>query len=204
MIRWLGMGAAAALLLGGVWSVGFAAFDHAAGLTAEPPAAADGMVALTGGVDRVDTALGLLAAGRAPLLLISGVGRGAELAELEHRVRLSADQVARVTLGREATSTLGNAEETAAWARARGLRSLIIVTAGYHMPRALVEIGRALPDVRLYPAPVQPPALRRGREVALMRMLANEFDKFLAVSLGVTRRSEGVRVDAAQREARGS
>jgi len=28
------------------------------------------------------------------------------------------------------------------------------------MPRAMIEIGRALPEVTLYPMPVRPPALR--------------------------------------------
>jgi uncharacterized SAM-binding protein YcdF (DUF218 family) len=183
----LGMLLAAGIL----WGVGFSAFDHGARQTVEVPAHADAIVALTGGADRVDTALGLLAEGRAPLLLISGVGRGADLAELEHRVRLSADQAARVTLGRAATSTLGNAEETGAWARAHGVHSLIVVTAGYHMPRALVEIGRALPGIALYPVPVQPPALRKGTEMATVRMLANEYNKYLAVRFGLTRKAEG-------------
>jgi uncharacterized SAM-binding protein YcdF (DUF218 family) len=178
------------LAAGGLWGMGFSAFDHGARQRADAPAQADAIVALTGGANRIDTALSLLAEGRAPLLLISGVGRGADLAELEHHIRLSADQAARVTLGRAATSTLGNAEETGAWARAHGVHSLIVVTAGYHMPRALLEIGRALPGIALYPVPVQPPALRKGTEMATVRMLANEYDKYLAVRFGLTRKAE--------------
>ena len=184
-----GLGAAL-LLLGAGWGAGFGAFAHAARLDAPLPPKADGIVALTGGAARVDTARELLAAGRAPLLLISGVGHGAELAALEQRVRLSPDQSARVTLGRAATSTLGNAEETAAWAQTNHLHSLMVVTAGYHMPRALVELGRALPQTALYPVPVQPPALRGPAEFATLRTLVNEYDKFLAVALGLTRRVE--------------
>ena len=58
------------------WAGGFAWFLHAARVTAEPPAHADGIVALTGGAERVETALNLLAEGRARLLLVSGVGGG--------------------------------------------------------------------------------------------------------------------------------
>lgn len=191
--------ALATIALGAAWSAGFALFEWEARQRAPVPAVmgtlaadrsivADGIVALTGGATRIDTALALLSAGRAPLLLISGVGRGIELTELEHRVPLSPDQSARVSLGRDATSTLGNAEETAAWAWAHSLNSLFVVTAGYHMPRALLEIGRALPGVQLYPVPVQPPALRGGMDAATIRMLANEYDKFLAVAFGLTRR----------------
>ncbi len=189
-MRWLGYGMGVLLLAGATWLGGFAAFEQAARRPAKDTPHAEGIVALTGGAERVDTALSLLLDGRAPLLLISGVGHGAELYGLEHRVRLSPEQAARVTLGRAATSTLGNAEETAAWARAHDVHSLIVVTAGYHMPRALTEIGRALPGVRLYPVAVQPPALRRGMEMTTMRMLANEYDKYLAVLLGMTRKAD--------------
>lgn len=192
----------AVLLAGAAWGVGFAAFDQAArsaGTVAADAATearaaatvADGIVALTGGADRVETALHLLESGAAPLLLISGVGRGADLAELLRGVRLSPGQTERVTLGRVATTTLGNAEETAAWAQAHDIRSLLVVTAGYHMPRALLEIGRALPGVRLLAVPVRPPALRGRVDVATVRMLANEYDKYLAVRFGLTRKIEG-------------
>ena len=40
------------------------------------------------------------------------------------------------------------------WARERGFRSLVVVTSGYHMPRAMLEIAHRLPDVTLIPFPV--------------------------------------------------
>ena len=148
---------------------------------------ADGIVALTGGADRIETALRLLTEGARELLLVSGVARGAELSEFAHRAGLSTGPLAPlVTLGRSATSTVGNATETADWARAHDMRSLIVVTSGYHMARALTEIGRALPDVRLYPVPVLSPAIRRPADVATLRLLAAEYTKFLAADLGLT------------------
>ncbi len=184
-VRWAGRGGLLLLLVGAVWAAGFAAFDRAARAEAEPAPQADAIVALTGGADRVDTALGLLTAGKAPLLLISGVARGTDLAELDRHGRLSPEQAGRVTLGRSALTTLGNAEETASWARSHGVRSLLVVTAGYHMWRALLEIGRALPGVALYPVPVRPPALRGGLEMSTLRIMANEYDKYLVVRLGM-------------------
>ena len=180
-------GVCAAVLCAGVaWGAGFAAFNHAARREPGPPPDADGIVVLTGGAERVDRALHLLAEGRAPLLLVSGVGRGADLAELTRRVPLPPDGEARVTLGRVAATTVGNAAETASWARAHGVRSLLVVTAGYHMPRALVELGRTLPGVALHSVPVQPPALRGEMELGTVRMLANEYDKYLAVRFGLS------------------
>ncbi len=185
----LARGFAAAALLGALaWAGGLAWFIHAASRTAEPPARADGIVALTGGAGRVEAALRLLAEGRAQRLLVTGIGGGAELPELARAAGVEGAALAgRVTLGRQATTTRGNADETAAWARERGIRSLIVVTAGYHMPRALAELSRALPDVTLYPAPVQPPALREGvADAATLRLMAEEYTKYLAVALGLS------------------
>ncbi len=167
------------------WAAGFAWFLHAAWASAEPPAAADGIVALTGGAERVETALKLLAEGRARVLLISGVGGATEFVALAHRAGVDPMLRARVTLGRTAASTRGNATETAEWAHANGLASLIVVTAGYHMPRALAELSRALPDVALYPVPVLPPAMRQLGPTAL-RLLAGEYSKWLATEAGLS------------------
>ena len=52
-------------------------------------------------------------------------------------------------IGYAAEDTHGNAAEAADWARAHDFKSLIIVTARYHMPRALREFGSAMPGVDL-------------------------------------------------------
>lgn len=183
-----GWSLAALLALAAAWGVGFARFNAVVRRAAAPVPAADGIVVLTGGAERIETALRLLADGRAPVLLVSGVGRGAELTELSRRVGSEAGPLSgRVTLGRSATSTLGNAAETAAWVHAHDIKRLIVVTASYHMPRALLEIGHALPGVALFPAAVQPPAMRGRTDYGTVRLLASEFDKLLAVRLGLTR-----------------
>ena len=121
------------------------------------PPHADGIVAFTGGPDRVETALRLLADGRADGCCCPASAAAPNLTELAHRAGVDPRPLAaRVTLGRGATTTRGNALETAAWARANAIHSLLVVTASYHMPRALAELGRALPDVTLYPLPVLP------------------------------------------------
>jgi uncharacterized SAM-binding protein YcdF (DUF218 family) len=50
-----------------------------------------------------------------------------------------------VMLGYDARNTIGNAMETAQWVRKEGIRSLRLVTANYHMPRALAEFRYAMP-----------------------------------------------------------
>ena len=181
--RALAIGLCAVLLAVGL---GFASFVQNAGRTAPAPAHADGIVAFTGGADRVETALRLLADRRGDKLLLSGVGGGAELADLAPRAGIDPLPFAsRVTLGRTATTTRGNAEETAAWARANDLHSLLVVTAAYHMPRALAELGRALPDVALYALPAVS-AERAGAASLPLRLMAEEYMKYLAARIGLT------------------
>jgi uncharacterized SAM-binding protein YcdF (DUF218 family) len=186
--RWLALSLGALFIAASLWAAGFTAFLHDARLPAPPPPSADGIVALTGGAERIETALHLLAQDKAPSLLVSGVGRGTDIAEVARRVSLDPATLGeRVTLGHAATTTVGNAVETAAWARRNHVRRLIVVTAGYHMQRALLEIGHDLPEIALFPVPVQSPALRERMEFATARLLASEYDKLLAVRLGLHR-----------------
>ena len=107
---------------------------------------------MTGGADRIEVGLRLLADNRAPILLISGIGGKADLPTLARGSGVDTAALAdRVKLGRAATSTHGNALETAAWARDNGIGKLIVVTAWYHMPRALTELRRTVPGVALHP-----------------------------------------------------
>ncbi|MGG5818888.1 YdcF family protein [Falsiroseomonas sp. HW251] len=157
---------------------------------AEPARPTDAIVVLTGGADRVGTALSLLDAGLAPRLLVSGVAAGltaAELARAHGRDAAALDR--RVTLGHAAATTVGNAAETAAWARAQGLpptASLRVVTAAYHMPRALVELGRAMPQARLVAHPVTPAVQRDLSWARTLRLQGGEYVKWLLARLGLT------------------
>jgi len=89
-------------------------------------------------------------------------------------------------LGRTAYSTYGNAAETADWAALHHIHALIVVTAGYHMPRALVELRDRMPGVVFYPVTVQPPGMRSISDVGTWRLLVEEYSKFLAAELGMT------------------
>lgn len=176
-----------------LWGTGFAWFAHDALKSPARPPVADGIVALTGGQGRIEASLRLLASGQARQLLISGVAPHATTASVagalppDLAASLPPGLWRQVTLGRHATSTIGNADETAQWARANGLRSLIVVTAGYHIRRAIMEIHRTLPDVALYPYAVRPPALRSPLRSSSLRLMATEYDKWVMASLGLTR-----------------
>ncbi len=171
---------------------GFAWFlKIAAAQPEESPRRTDGIAILTGGAERVETGLRLLLQDRAARLIVSGVHPDATLADLARGASLPVGALAgRVTLGRAARTTRGNAAEIAAWARAEGVHSIRVVTAGYHMPRALLELRRALPEAELLPHPVVPARLRDPGAVSHLRtwsLLAGEYLKLLGAWMGLTR-----------------
>jgi uncharacterized SAM-binding protein YcdF (DUF218 family) len=130
----------------------FFAFVHQMPVTeAAPTRNADGIVALTGGPFRINDALDLLAAGRGKRLLISGVNPVTRPGEIS---RLMPEHQRWFTCCVDidySTNTIGNAVETRRWVKARGFESLIVVTANFHMPRAMFVLGHELPDVVLVP-----------------------------------------------------
>ncbi|GAB0113082.1 YdcF family protein [Acidisoma sp. C75] len=174
------------LLLTG-WCAGFLWFLYVTYLPSEPPARADGIVVLTGGEDRLAAAFEMLNEGHADQLLISGVPPAVTLHDLESSAHLSRPPSAsHVTLGHRAQTTVGNAEETAAWVAAHHIRSLIVVTAGYHMPRALLEMSRAMPGVIFYPMRVQPALIFDGARPHVWRLLVGEYTKWLLAEARVS------------------
>lgn len=152
-------------LVGAVLGTGFLVF--AFGLSDEPAdrtTRTDAIVVLTGGAGRLDEGLRLLRRDMADVLLISGVNRQVTREEI---LRLAGDPpaplAARITLGYRAERTRDNANETAAWFNSHNYRSLRLVTANYHMPRALLELRSALPRAQIIPHPVTPEAVSSGR-----------------------------------------
>ncbi len=145
---------------------------------------AEGVVALTGGSDRVLEATELLARGQARRLLITGVNPMTHGAALERILPISRELFnCCVDLGYQAQDTEGNARETRDWMQRRGLKGpLIVVTSNYHMPRALLELQAALPGVELFPYPVVGEHVRvesylEDRQV--LRLLLREYFKYL-------------------------
>ena len=185
VIGWLLRGVA---LVGIAWAVGFYIFMRHVEQERRvaPMPHAQGIVVLTGGPDRVKQGLELLMAGAAPRLLISGAGPGTHLGDFTPRDGIDAvSKAASIRLGHRAASTRGNARETARWVARHHLRSVIVVTADYHMPRALAELHRHLPGVRLIADPVRR-LPRDGRlDVRDMRLVAAEYSKYLLVRCGL-------------------
>jgi len=143
---------------------------------------ADGIVALTGGGARLDAAVALLEGGTGKRLLISGVNKASSREEVRHvfgggkRFDCCAD------IGYAAEDTYGNAEEAAAWTAKHHYKSLIVVTANYHMPRSLRLFHALMPRVKLIAYPVEPADVDLGKwwHPGMLHLLHNEYLKYVA------------------------
>lgn len=149
----------------------------------DPETPTDGIVVLTGGSERLAAGLELLATGKAQRLFVSGVDAGTDRAALEGANPAHKELFACcVEIGREALDTAGNAREVSRWAAAQGYRSLRVVTASYHMPRALLEMRRVMPEVELVANPVFPEHVKIERWWAwpgTAFLIAREFTKYV-------------------------
>lgn len=181
--------AAVLVLLAVMWTAGLFAFaDRIARSTpAAEPVRAQGVVTLTGAGsnERLNAGISLLEKDKAPRMFLSGVSPEASRED----IRLVAGTPKRlyeccVDLGRTANDTVGNARETAEWAKAMRFNRLIVVTADYHMPRAMLELRSTLPRAQLQVYPVQTSvvdARRWWRTSRGIRIMVVEYSKYLAI-----------------------
>ena len=182
-------GVAAFLVVALIWAAGFFAFvARVQQSTPLPePLPAEGIVALTGPntSERLGAAVGLLSEHLGQRVLVSGVDRDVSREEL----RRTSKTVRRlyeccVDLGFTAADTVGNARETAEWAKAMRYESLIIVTSDYHMPRAMLELRSTLPGAKLQPYPVATSVINAHywwKTSRGARLMVGEYSKYLAI-----------------------
>ena len=169
---------------------GFVAFlSQLRDTEAVPDRKADGIVVLTGGASRLSDGMELLAAGYGKRLLISGVHPSSAASDISRSLPEGQSYFnCCVDLDRSAVNTRSNAAETRRWAHERGFKSLIVVTSNYHMPRAIVELSHAMPDIALIPFAV---VREKWREEPwyeggpTLRLVLSEYVKYVAAELRV-------------------
>lgn len=145
----------------------------------------DAIVVPTGGAGRIDRGIALMRDKAAKRMLVTGVDPDVKPHELAIQYKAPRRLFACcIDLGHEAVDTRSNADETAAWVRAHGYRSVRLVTSDWHMPRAKLELRHALDDgIELVgdPVPSKPG----------FGMLVREYNKYLlrriVLLLGIAR-----------------
>ena len=159
-------------VLGIAWALGFCAFML---LLPGPlaPNTTDAIVVPTGAAGRIDRGLVLLRERQAKRMLVTGVAPTVRPGELARAYKVSpAEFSCCVDLGGEAVDTRSNAHEAAAWLKAKGFRSVRLVTSDWHVARARMELV----------AVVAPGTVVLGDGVAStpkLRTLVNEYNKLL-------------------------
>ena len=155
-----------------MWALGFAIFVIMLPLPARLTKT-DAIVVPTGAQGRIARGTDLIAKRVARRMLITGVDRSVKPAELAEAQHVSLKVMACcVDLGREASDTRSNGDETAAWIRRNKYQSVRLVTSDWHMRRARFELERALgTDIVIIPD-----ALRSDASLAV---LLREYNKYL-------------------------
>lgn len=153
---------------------------------------ADAIIVLTGGKNRLNYGLELLAENKAPDLFITGVHEKITAPDLLNlapgilRDRIAKRVDKHVILGRKAWNTIGNAEETSTWLQNRNIKHIILVTSNYHMPRSLQEFRYYIPNVKITAAPVPVKAynpISWWLSNHYRRLVFSEFHKYLVSRL---------------------
>jgi uncharacterized SAM-binding protein YcdF (DUF218 family) len=164
------------------WALGFGLFA----VSLPGPAGGeltDAVVVLTCGKGRIERGLEVLGQHEAQRMLVSGVDpsvREGELAKLQG-APLALFKCC-VDLGKEAVDTRTNADEAARWLGKQGYKSVRLVTTDWHMPRARLELRRAVgKDVKVIGDSVESaPGL-----LVLMREYNKFWIRWFAVQVGV-------------------
>jgi uncharacterized SAM-binding protein YcdF (DUF218 family) len=115
----------------------------------------DAIVVLTGGKNRLSVAGDLLEEKVADKLYISGVDEKVTREELNTLIEVNQELAdCCVESGKQAADTVGNAIETLEWVSKNNIKSIRVVTSLEHMPRAMVEFNRFMPDIEFIEHPV--------------------------------------------------
>lgn len=149
----------------------------------------EAIIVLTGGNGRVEQGLIALARGDAPVLFISGAGHRVTRAEMiaAHAPPAIRTEIAErnpeIVLDYVASTTRSNADQAAEFVAERGIRSIRLITAYYHMPRSLLEFRNKIPGITIVADPVFPSHYRRHgwwQDSTTRRLVFSEFWKYFA------------------------
>jgi uncharacterized SAM-binding protein YcdF (DUF218 family) len=143
----------------GLWLSGFIVFTASIYFMSEPKMSdsIDGAIVLTGGSNRVGKGLDLLAEKKISNLLVSGVHKDVDIRDIM-KLWGKKDGIPPccITLGREAGNTIGNAREARKWIEFNEIKAVYLITANYHIPRAMLEFNHKIPNIKIVPFPVKP------------------------------------------------
>ena len=123
------------------------------------------IVILTGGSNRIRDGLKIVnnfnnSAIINTKLLISGTGKGFTISNiiklLPKNKSLDIFIKCCIELDSKSQNTSSNAIETFKWAQKNNIKTFILITSNYHMPRAVLEFKAKMPDFEIITHPITP------------------------------------------------
>ena len=146
----------------------------------------DAIVVLTGGKNRIEMGIKLLAENPSKLLFITGMEtKTKRIKALPNNIK------SKVNLGQLASTTQENAAETKPWVDKNKITSITLVTANYHMPRSLLEFKHAMPTIKIESYSVFTSGFRLNKwwkHLKTIKLLCKEYVKYLIVNVRYTLR----------------
>lgn len=146
-------------LVGGALLLGLMVFSLSMVIMRAPMAIGektDAIVVLTGGSGRVEAGLKAYHDGLSDRLLVSGVHKDVKIGEIVTLLPGLIVNMGGIVLDPRATSTAENALYSIEWIEEKKVRSIRLITAYYHMPRAYWEFKRRMPSLKIIPHAVNP------------------------------------------------
>lgn len=186
MFRWLWISVTVIAL---IWVVGLGVFTSAINSYEALPknVQADAIVVLTGGSHRTYAGIDLLEKGIAKRLFVSGVARDMDKQHFFNRFSVPKKfQKCCVEIGYEATNTKENALEVQRWANKYNIKSVLLVTSHFHMPRSLMEFQRSASELKIIPYAAKPELFKSQEEQKIeikYFLLVGEYNKLIGACL---------------------
>lgn len=173
-----------------VWSiVALLSFIGQIQVSHRPPGErADAIVVLSGDPERMPVALSLLKNRFGRRILFAGQDNSEELKYVAANPSLACC----IDFDSTSKNTVEDAIVVQRWVLARRVRSLILVTTDYHVPRAMIELRRVLPETHIRPFGVETRAFDLSmiwQKSGMARRFLSQFIKFAAASLPVSTKS---------------
>ena len=138
-------------------------YRYAAADNTDKTQSVEAAAVFTGGSERLAAGFELCRAGKIKNLLVTGVFPDEDVnAVLTQAGYSDLAQTApcKITWGRRAVNTVGNAVETRDWLEENKIRSFFLITSAYHMPRSQVNMNHYLPrGVKAVPYAVKLPKM---------------------------------------------
>lgn len=160
-------------------------------LSSSGAGSSDAIVVLTGGKRRTDEGLSLLRKTGTGVLILSGVNRESDVNSIFLN-KIEKTEHRSIILDKNSRSTYENAVEVRRIMEGRGLKSMVLLTSGYHMKRAFYIFRRVMPGyIRIKTYSVSSPNFDENRwwSGRSLGILAGEFIKYYwyVVRFGITK-----------------